>query len=104
MDEDTTIYRSTAFCLGVLCEFAGAILTPQSADILKGLCGIMQTPDIDAGTIDNVISAIARMIIGNPASLPYDSVLPFFFSHLPLKSDFEEAPTVLRALLVMVNA
>lgn len=31
-------------------------------------------------------------------------VLPLWFSHLPLKSDFEEASTVLRALLVMVNA
>ena len=59
---------------------------------------------IDPATIDNAISAVGRMIIGSPVGFPYESVLPSWFANLPLKSDYEEAATILKTLLVMVNA
>jgi hypothetical protein len=31
------------------------------------------------------------MILANAGSLPLDQVLPTWFAHLPLKSDWEEA-------------
>lgn len=103
-DEDSSMYRNTVFCIGVLYEFAGALLAPRALEILQYLWKVIATPEIDAGTIDNAISAVARMILGSPAGFPYESVLPSWFAQLPLKSDFDEASTVLRTLLVMVGA
>lgn len=103
-DEDTNLYRNTVFCVGILYEFAGPQLAPKALEVLQYLWKVIATPEIDPATIDNAISAVGRMIIGSPAGFPYESVLPSWFANLPLKSDYEEAATILKTLLVMVNA
>lgn len=92
------------FCVGILYEFSGALLAPQALEILQYLWKVIATPEIDPATIDNAISAVGRMIIGSPTGFPYESVLPSWFAHLPLKTDYEEAATILKTIAVMVNA
>jgi hypothetical protein len=33
-DEDETLYRNTVYCIGILCEFSGAVLAPRYMEIL----------------------------------------------------------------------
>jgi hypothetical protein len=90
-DPDEDVYRNTVYCIGILCEFSGTVLVPRYLEILGYVNKVIQTPEIGAATIDNAISAVGRMIISNPASLPLEQVLPTWFTHLPLKSDYEES-------------
>ena len=103
-DEDSSMYRNTVYCVGVLAEFSGPQIGPRAPELLQYLWQVIAYPEIDPATIDNAISAVGRMIIGCPVGFPYESVLPHWFAQLPLKDDYEEASTILRALITMINA
>lgn len=57
-----------------------------------------------AGARDNVVGAIARLIIANYSILPLDQVFPVFVSQLPLKEDFEENKAVFKSILTLYEA
>jgi hypothetical protein len=54
-----------------------------------------------AAAVDNAAAALARMIIANPGSVPYEQVLPVFFRCLPLRSDLSETEVVFEAIVKM---
>ena len=54
-----------------------------------------------AGARDNIIGAIARLIITNHTIVPLEQVFPVFVNHLPLKEDLEENKTVFKCILVL---
>ena len=57
--------------------------------------------ETSAGARDNIIGAIARMIITNHSIMPMDQVFPVMMSHLPLREDLEENKTVYKAVLTL---
>lgn len=57
-----------------------------------------------AGTRDNVVGAIARLIIANYSNLPLEQVFPIFVEQLPLKEDFLENKAVFRSIIRLYQA
>lgn len=57
-----------------------------------------------AGARDNIVGAIARLIITNYFNIPLDQVFPIFVKQLPLKEDFEEYKAVFRSILTLYEA
>lgn len=70
---------------------------PQILQTLSSLIG----RETSAQARDNIIGAIARLIITNHTIIPMDQVFPVFISHLPLKEDLEENKTVYKCLQVL---
>ncbi|XP_029160680.1 importin-4-like [Nylanderia fulva] len=71
------------------------ILTSLSCAIAK---------EMDAAARDNVVGAIARLIITNYAALPLEQVFPVFVQQLPLKADFQEHKAVFKSILILYQA
>ena len=100
---ETETVRNTVFLLGVLCECAGAGLTSEYPAVLQALNQQFSRSDLQAATVDNLVAAVARMIIGGMEAVPLAAVLPVWFAHLPLKDDYMEVKTVLRCILHMAS-
>ncbi|KRT85321.1 hypothetical protein AMK59_2065, partial [Oryctes borbonicus] len=49
-----------------------------------------------AGTVDNVCSAMSKLIIVNPNGVPLQQMFPALIQHLPLKVDFLENEAIVR--------
>lgn len=60
--------------------------------------------ETDAAARDNVVGAIARLIITNYSNLPLEQVVPVFVQQLPLKADFQEHKAVFRSILTLYQA
>lgn len=58
----------------------------------------------DAVTRDNIVGAIARLMIVNYLNLPLEQMFPIFVEQLPLKEDFVEHEAVFRSILVLYQA
>lgn len=72
-------------------------------DILQVLSSAI-AKESHVGARDNVVGAIARLIIVNYGILPLDQVFPVFVSQLPLKEDFQENKAVFRSILTLYQA
>lgn len=57
--------------------------------------------ETNANARDNIIGAIARLIITNHSLIPLDQVFPVFISHLPLKEDLTENVTVFKCVTAL---
>lgn len=57
-----------------------------------------------AGVRDNVVGAIARLIIANYSILPLQHIFPIFVAQLPLKDDFVENKAVFESILTLYQA
>lgn len=57
-----------------------------------------------AGARDNVVGAIARLIIVNYSNLPLEQIFPIFVEQLPLKEDYVENKAVFRSILTLYQA
>ncbi|KOX69401.1 Importin-4 [Melipona quadrifasciata] len=53
---------------------------------------------------DNIVGAIARLIIVNYLNIPLDQIFPIFVKQLPLKEDFEENKAVFKSILTLYEA
>lgn len=72
-------------------------------NILQTLsCAIAK--ETDAAARDNVVGAIARLIITNYSNLPLEQVFPVFVEQLPLKADFQEHKAVFKSILTLYQA
>ncbi|OXU25360.1 hypothetical protein TSAR_005639 [Trichomalopsis sarcophagae] len=93
--------RSNAiFGLGELALHGKELIYPHYAEILQVLSNAIAR-ESNAGARDNIIGAIARLIITNHSIIPLDQVFPVFISHLPLREDLEENKTVFKSILVL---
>lgn len=72
-------------------------------DILQVLSSAI-AKESHVGARDNVLGAIARLIIVNYGILPLDQVFPVFVNQLPLKEDFQENKAVFRSILTLYQA
>ncbi|KAK9300854.1 hypothetical protein QLX08_006565 [Tetragonisca angustula] len=53
---------------------------------------------------DNIVGAIARLIIVNYLNIPLEQIFPIFVKQLPLKEDFEENKAVFKSILTLYEA
>lgn len=68
--------------------------------ILESLSTMVAT-EKHPGILDNILGALARMILTNSSLIPLKEVLPVFVQKLPLREDFEENGPVFKALEVV---
>lgn len=100
---DAETVRNTVFLLGVICECAGSGLISDFPAILQALNQQFSRSDLQPATVDNLVAAVARMVLGALEAVPLATVLPVWFAHLPLKDDYMEVKTVLRCILHMAS-
>ncbi|XP_011501436.1 PREDICTED: importin-4-like [Ceratosolen solmsi marchali] len=93
--------RSNAiFGLGELAFYGKETVYPHYLQILQVLSTAI-AKEAHGGARDNIIGAIARLIITNHTIIPLEQVFPVFVNHLPLKDDLEENKTVFKSVLVL---
>lgn len=60
--------------------------------------------ETDSAARDNVVGAIARLIITNYSNLPLEQVFPVYVQQLPLKIDYQEHKAVFKSILTLYQA
>lgn len=102
-DPSEDVVSNSVFGMGVLLESCGAALIPKYPEVL-GLLSSLLRDDRERRTVDNVLGAVARMMITCPESFPIDTVLPTFCKWLPLKVDMDENVTVYNAIFNLLSS
>ncbi|XP_014209388.1 importin-4 [Copidosoma floridanum] len=97
-DSCDEVRSNTIFGLGELAYYGKEVLYPHYFEILQTLSRVT-TKEKNAGARDNIIGAIARLIITNHSIVPLEQVFPVFVSQLPLKEDLEENKTVYKCIM-----
>jgi importin-4 len=88
-DDDDSVKRNAAFCVGVCCEHLGERITGDYPAILQLLGNVFNLHGVDssdaaAACVDNAAAAVARMIMASPGHVPMAQVLPVLLRALPL--------------------
>ncbi|XP_058803486.1 importin-4-like [Phymastichus coffea] len=99
-DSSAEVRSNAIFALGELAFFGKEHIYSHYPQILQALSGLI-SHERSAQARDNIIGAIARLIITNHTIIPIEQVFPVFISHLPLKEDLEENKTVYKCVLVL---
>ncbi|CAM9441954.1 unnamed protein product, partial [Phaeothamnion confervicola] len=112
---DASVRRNSAFLAGVLAQAAGPAVAPHAIELLQSLEPLFRpeagaaaggkggngstAAGAEAGVVDNAASAVARLIMASPESVPLAHVLPTFLKVLPLRADQSENKSVYRCVL-----
>lgn len=104
--------RNSAFCIGAIAESIGSgISTAQVQSFLQMLYPLCirdasstLSSDMGGADIDNSISAVCRMIIHVPGTVPLPQVLPVMLAALPLQADELETQMVYSCLVRLVDS
>ncbi|XP_076170729.1 importin-4 [Ptiloglossa arizonensis] len=102
-DPSAEVRNNAIYGIGELAFHGKEAVYSHYPDILQVLSGLI-AKETHAGARDNVVGAIARLIIANYSILPLDQVFPVFVSQLPLKEDFEENKAVFKSILTLYEA
>lgn len=101
-DQSDDVVSNSVFGVGVLVEASGNTLVDRYPVILETLSQFLKEGG-DRRTIDNVLGAVARMIITNPTALPLDMLFPTFVKWLPLQEDMEENEMVYQCIYTLLS-
>ncbi|KAL0099728.1 hypothetical protein PUN28_019857 [Cardiocondyla obscurior] len=102
-DPCSEVRNNCFFGIGELVLYGKEAVYPHYPNILESLsCAIAK--ETDGAVRDNVVGAIARLIITNYSNLPLDQVFPVFVEQLPLKADFQEYKAVFKSILTLYQA
>nr|XP_033340225.1 importin-4-like [Megalopta genalis] len=102
-DPSDEVRNNAIYGIGELAFQAKDAVFPHYTDILSVLSNALGK-ETHAGARDNIVGAIARLIITNYWNLPLDQVFPVFVKQLPLKEDFEENKVVFGSILTLYQA
>ncbi|XP_031846773.1 importin-4 [Nomia melanderi] len=102
-DPSDEVRNNAIYGIGELALHAKDSVFPFYSDILSVLSNAL-SKETHAGARDNIVGAIARLIITNCWNLPLDQIFPVFVEQLPLKEDFEENKAVFRSVLTLYQA
>eukprot|EP00163_Fabomonas_tropica_P001165 TRINITY_DN10889_c0_g1_i2.p1 TRINITY_DN10889_c0_g1~~TRINITY_DN10889_c0_g1_i2.p1 ORF type:complete len:1075 (+),score=308.77 TRINITY_DN10889_c0_g1_i2:312-3536(+) len=101
-EESLMVARNSAFALGMMCQNCGQGTLKHLPKLLPVLA---QTLSMDVSNeyegpafMDNIVSAIARLMMAHSASLPMSDMVGPWIAQLPVKEDFEEAKPILQCL------
>ncbi|XP_050478225.1 importin-4-like isoform X2 [Bombus huntii] len=100
-DPNAEVRNNAIYGIGELALHSNAYM--HFPDILTVLSNAIYK-ESHAGARDNIVGAIARLIIVNYMNVPLDQVFPIFVKQLPLKEDFEENKAVFRSILTLYQA
>lgn len=100
-DQNAEVRNNAIYGIGELALYSNAYM--HFPDILTVLSNAIYK-ESHAGARDNIVGAIARLIIVNYMNVPLDQVFPIFVKQLPLKEDFEENKAVFRSILTLYQA
>ncbi|KAK2578828.1 hypothetical protein KPH14_002445 [Odynerus spinipes] len=102
-DPNADVRNNAIFGIGELALHGKDAVYSHYPDILQVLSSAI-AKESHIGVRDNVVGAIARLIIANYGILPLDQVFPVFVNQLPLKEDFEENKVVFKSILILYQA
>ncbi|KOC63425.1 Importin-4 [Habropoda laboriosa] len=102
-DESAEVRNNVIYGIGELALHGKEAVYSHYPDILQVLSGAI-AKESHAGARDNVVGAIARLIIANYSNLPLDQIFPVFVKELPLEEDFEENKAVFKSVLTLYEA
>ena len=102
-DQSAEVRNNVIYGIGELALHGKDAVYSHYPDILQVLSNAI-AKESHAGARDNVVGAIARLIIANYSGLPLDQIFPVFVNQLPLKEDFEENKTVFKSVLTLYQA
>ncbi|XP_015437006.1 PREDICTED: importin-4 [Dufourea novaeangliae] len=102
-DPSDEVRNNAIYGIGELALHAKDAVYPRYEEIVSFLCNSLGK-ETHAGARDNIIGAIARLIITNYQGVCLEQVFPIFVSQLPLKEDFEENKAVFRSILTLYQA
>ncbi|XP_011329441.1 importin-4 isoform X2 [Ooceraea biroi] len=102
-DSSSEVRNNSFFGIGELVLHAKEAAYPHYPEILQLLsCAIAK--ETSANARDNVVGAIARLIITNYSNMPLEQVFPVFVQQLPLKEDLQENKVVFKSILTLYQA
>lgn len=90
-------------CIDALIEVKGELLIPLFPRFLQWLLPICVREENDVIDVDHTLSVIAKMIDISYQTIPLDLVLPVMLTALPIRNEFDETPSVFKALLRLVQ-
>ncbi|XP_014603697.1 PREDICTED: importin-4-like isoform X1 [Polistes canadensis] len=102
-DSNANVRNNAIFGIGELALHGQDAVYPHYPDILQILSSAI-AKESHMGARDNVLGAIARLIITNYEILPLDQVFPVFVNQLPLKEDYLENKAVFKSILILYQA
>ncbi|XP_012138134.1 importin-4 isoform X2 [Megachile rotundata] len=102
-DPSAEVRNNAIYGIGELALHGKEAVYSHYPDILQVLSSAI-AKESHAGARDNVVGAIARLIIANYSNIPLEQVFPVFVNQLPLKEDFEENKAVFRSILTLYQA
>ena len=102
-DTDDEVCSNSVFGLGLYAFHAVPDVIAHYPVILQTVSTLL-TPEQEPRVVDNVMAAVARMILAAPESVPLDQTLPVLISNLPLKKDFQENKTLYECISNLVQA
>ncbi|XP_076749367.1 importin-4 [Xylocopa sonorina] len=102
-DPSAEVRNNAIYGIGELALHGKEAVYPHYTDILNVLSGLI-CKESHVGARDNIVGAIARLIITNYPGIPLEQVFPIFVKQLPLKEDFEENKAVFKSILTLYEA
>lgn len=102
-DHDDDVRNNAIYGLGEMALHGGDAVFESYPSILQTLSAQLGHEE-NARVIDQIVSAVCRLVLANRALVPLAEVLPVVFQHLPLKEDFEEYHMVFRCLQELLGA
>ncbi|XP_046413500.1 importin-4-like isoform X1 [Neodiprion fabricii] len=99
-DPNAEVRNNAIYGIGELALHGKEAVYPRYPEILQTLSEAIGT-ETHGGTRDNIVGAIARLIITNPTIVPLEQVFPVFVGQLPLREDFEENKAVFKSVMVL---
>ncbi|RZF46139.1 hypothetical protein LSTR_LSTR013097 [Laodelphax striatellus] len=94
------VRNNAIFALGELALHGGAALHADYPRLLHALSSAV-AGTTHAATLDNIVAALARLIVCNVEAIPLDQVLPVYIQYLPLREDFEENKWIFKSFEVL---
>nr|XP_039255508.1 importin-4-like isoform X1 [Styela clava] len=101
-DKETEVRNNSIFGIGVVlqnADSAGLQFYPTALNILSQALSTEKS----RGVIDNILGAVARMVMANRQAVPVEQVIPVLLDHLPIVQDHEEDAVVYSCLCRMLN-
>ncbi|XP_048515338.1 importin-4-like isoform X2 [Athalia rosae] len=100
IDSDAEVRNNAIYGIGELALHGKDAVYPHYPEILQTLSTAIMT-ETHGGTRDNIVGAIARLILTNHTIIPLEQVFVVFVAHLPLREDFEENKAVFKSIMLL---
>ncbi|XP_043514170.1 importin-4-like isoform X1 [Frieseomelitta varia] len=102
-DSSSEIRNNAIYGIGEIVLYGKDAVYTHYTEILCVLSNAIYK-ESHAAARDNIVGAIARLIIVNYSKIPLDQIFPIFVKQLPLKEDFEENKAVFKSILTLYEA